>query len=935
MDPTHIFRQGLGSVPPRQNHAQVAQAQRSPQGFHDFSDDEGSGHRVAHTLTACCRCRQRKTRCDPTLPRCLPCERSGSTCEYLDTAKGKKINRYYVIKLQERVRALEAELGQFTDEESDYPYSNEDIVRPGGLIRVRASDETPRYLGPSSGIAMTRLLMEEAKRYTESHRISELIPDVRARGQARMQSIQMTGPAVGRKKSYPTVSERPAEALPKRDTADKLLEVFKQKAQLLWPILHEKQLDQDMDAVYNGDTDPYRNFVVRMVIAVSLQKLDVHYAGLADSYYVAAMQYAEILIRPKDLRALQCLMLIGQYSLLTPTRTPFYYVIGLATRICQQEGLADEKTIATGYNLDPQIIDMRRRLVWAVATAESGLSHHMGRPSGFAKSDDRMDVGFFATVRDELITASGIQAGPPSDSKLVAIHFYKTRQFQSEIRRILYERKRAEPQDDTHPWYGSLEKQMKEWLDASPDSPQWFRPWFTGYYHQLRISLYRPSPQVPLPSARAAKICFESSAFVLDQTLRQIESGSMSITWVFLLTLNAAFNALLWATSYSEVRQAHSREEVEGLVSTSLLCLDRCAERWPGTAYTSQLYAIISKACLQSYDLGAADNQQPAFSMVSPPMTAKKLQFGNVFAQQDNVQQQGQQQQQQEVPFLNPPQFGQVFDSSMEAMNTFNFDPNFPPPQPAFRSNSIFCNPATDSNGRRFSYFPPDLMQTNDGPVEDGGASTASAEQTVASPSDMNSNQLPTPPESVPTGGFSATTPSSGFSPPGMPHASNMSDTSVEASVMSGQANPSPPQKFVSSMTPQPSHAAPAYTTSRPPQASTQQRPLPTASSPNDWFSPPAPFISPYNFGPMGSSFFNDAMPSNFADSAPTGLGLQNMGMGLDGIGPLSSYVPPGRQGSLTHAQQLELMNVLETEGLGDIDAFLSANNTLVDGAWY
>lgn len=239
MDPAHIFRQGLGSVPPRQNHAHAAQPppQSQPQPLHDFSDDDGSGHRVAHTLTACCRCRQRKTRCDPTLPRCLPCERSGSVCEYLDTTKGKKINRYYVIRLQDRVKALEAELGQYTDDETDYPCSNEDMVRPGGMIRVKASDETPRYLGPSSGISMTRLLMEEAKRYTESHRISELIPEVRARSQARMQSIQMTGPAGGgRKKSYPMISERPAESLPKRDTADKLLEVYRQKceATLLW-----------------------------------------------------------------------------------------------------------------------------------------------------------------------------------------------------------------------------------------------------------------------------------------------------------------------------------------------------------------------------------------------------------------------------------------------------------------------------------------------------------------------------------------------------------------------------------------------------------------------------------------------------------------------------------------------------------------------------
>lgn len=147
----------------------------------------------------------------------------------MDTAKGKKINRYYVIKLQDRVRALEAELAHYTDDENDYPKTTEDIVRPGGMIRLKASDETSRYLGPSSGIAMTRLLMEEAKRYTASNRISDLIPEVRARSQARMQSIQMTGPPNGRKKSYPMLSEGPADGLPSRATMDKLIELFIQK----------------------------------------------------------------------------------------------------------------------------------------------------------------------------------------------------------------------------------------------------------------------------------------------------------------------------------------------------------------------------------------------------------------------------------------------------------------------------------------------------------------------------------------------------------------------------------------------------------------------------------------------------------------------------------------------------------------------------------
>ncbi len=213
-----------------------------------------------------------------------------------------------------------------------------------------------------------------------------------------------------------------------------------------------------------------------MVLAISLQKLEISYAGLADSYYLAAMQDFEEVVQPKDLKTLQCLALLSQYSLLTPTRTAVYYVIGLATKICKQMGLSEEKTIDLGIS-DPLVLDMRRRLSWIITTTELGLAHSMGRPSGFAKGDDFIDVNFFAAVADENITSDGIQPGPPCDKKVVAIHYCKMRLLQAEIRRVLYEQKRPEPKHDGHPWFIQMEEKIEEWRDASPERPEWAKPW--------------------------------------------------------------------------------------------------------------------------------------------------------------------------------------------------------------------------------------------------------------------------------------------------------------------------------------------------------------------------------------------------------------------------------------------------------------------------
>ncbi|KAI1112829.1 hypothetical protein F5Y14DRAFT_452675 [Nemania sp. NC0429] len=912
MQASIVFHQveGFGGHMPRP-HREFP-PRKTPNG--DEQEEPGNPHRIAHTLTACCRCRQRKTRCDPTLPRCLPCERSGSICEYFDTTKGKKISRYYVVRLQERVRALDAELGQYVDEDHDpHAGDHEDFIRPG-LVRLNETDETPRYLGPSSGIAMTRVVMEEAKRYTDTSRISELIPNVKGRRKAtapglvaggnRSQSFSM--PVLNsRKKSYPMISAVAAADLPSRGIADKLIEVFHQRAQVFNPVLHEKILANALEDVYSNSQESYPNFVVRLVMAISMQKLNPSYAGLADSYYLAAMEYFEAVVRPKDLKTLQCLVLIGQYSLLTPTRTAVYYVVGLATRISQQLGLADENTIALG-STDPLTLDMRRRLSWIVNNFELGLSHGMGRPNGLSKTDDLIDIKWFETVPDANISESGIIPGPPDENKLVAIHFCKMRLLQAEIRRTLYEMRHPEPRNAHHPWFAAMEAKMDQWLRSSPEKPLWCKPWFRGRYHTMIVTLHRPSPQVPRPSLQSAMKCFDSAAFVIDISSKQMMSAAVDITWVFLLTLYMSLNTLLWSvTRYPDVRAAHSRDEVQELVNVALDIIDQCVERWPGTASASELYTILTRACLQSYDSNGTPNLSSPGSRNTPTPKAETMSPPNNLMDLPPSKPDA-------PPTFGAPHFGYVFggassSSSLEPMDSYT-DLGGPfPPHPTFRSNSIFLNPAThDHPGRRFSYFPPDFTQADGLPGVDPSSSSPS-DATAISPPFLSSPQLAqTPPEAM-SSSIRGDTPGSSILPP-------------------------------SRQRPPPSHAAafavpslPLPQTFPPGQLPQGQRPLPQVSATNssDWYDstsapalpPPPQFISPYAFGGIGAGFWGVTA----AAPGMNGGGFDGLGVGVGGLDvDAARGLPPERQGSLSQAQQIELMDVLENEGMADIDMYLS-----------
>lgn len=604
-------------------------------------------------------------------------------------------------------------------------------------------------------------------------------------------------------------------------------------AQYLFPTLHEPTFAKDIDDAYADTPDPYKNFVVRMVLAISMQKLDTQYAGLADSYYLAAMTHVEAVIRPKDLKTLQCLVLIAQYSLLTPTRTAIYYIVGLATRLCQQLGLTEEKTVISGVSMglvDPVQLDMRRRLSWIVLSMEFGLSHSLGRPNGFATGEDHVDVAFFEKVDDTLITTEGILPGPLSEKKVMAVHFFKMRLLQAEIRRVLYQGKRVDPKDDQDPWFARMEQKLEDWLEASPSSPSWGKPWYVSLNYSVLmpvltltrfkvklntmiVFLFRPSPQVPKPSVRAAILCYDAAASNVVSAGRDVENPAVDITWIFLQSLFMAINTLLWTTSYKQIRTLHSKEELEEHLRIGINIIIKCRDRWPGCGNASQLYDTLGKACLKSY---ALDLQPPSSSSLSANSPASLTDANSPSASEHSAATTGSLTHSHQNYHEPPPTFGYVFNETPNSFAATEYHNSLQAPsQPSFRSNSIFVNPASMRTERRVSYFPPEFGQQQ-----------------------QNQQSLP------------------------------------------------------ESWTP-----LPAATNSSHPSMASSSPPLPVFNN----FGDPTYFLEPqysYNFGPQLYA---------------------------------NNYEMTDRSGSLSHQQQQELMESLESDGLSGIDSFLN----LAPGAYY
>lgn len=165
--------------------------------------------------------RQRKSRCDVGIPKCASCERSNAKCVYYDSAKNATVPRTYIISLRERARALESEVEKLKNE-IQHAADAELMVRGAGRIRFKENDE-PRYLGPSSGIAITRLVMEMAKQHTDSKSIKDVVPELTAQEIKSTFSEESNKPT---SKIYPMISSIPQPNLPPRNLTYRLMDLF-------------------------------------------------------------------------------------------------------------------------------------------------------------------------------------------------------------------------------------------------------------------------------------------------------------------------------------------------------------------------------------------------------------------------------------------------------------------------------------------------------------------------------------------------------------------------------------------------------------------------------------------------------------------------------------------------------------------------------------
>ncbi|BFZ54676.1 Fungal specific transcription factor [Savitreella phatthalungensis] len=426
-------------------------------------------------ITACARCRGRKTKCDRNFPSCGSCSKAGVICEALDPATGRNIPRSYVAHLEEQI----AELQQRNQELRE--------------AAATASPRQPRGDGSDAGSAT-----DSSNQQLSFAKM--MFTAVSTTGQVNSLETPLRQTVV------------PAQ-LPSYDEMMRLRHIYFNHSNPQVPILTYDGFDQYMRVVYQGagggvsgmslgnhsghdssaamadsaEQARATRYFIHIVAAIALGKDPSN--EYASQHHAAALNYLPLVFAGPRLSSLTAVLLLSLYAMQRQSSPGVWYTLGIASRLITDLEL--QSFVPTPEDDGAEI----RRLFWSWYVLDRQVCTYLSRPTSIADNV--------------------IHCPMPADLEPTQLAFCQLRVLQSEIQRILHHA-------DTLPrvwptleaWRGDMQIRLDAWEASRPRTSEQggseFDPLFiTLNYHQTVLLLQGfsanlpPNPLVMLPAARA------------------------------------------------------------------------------------------------------------------------------------------------------------------------------------------------------------------------------------------------------------------------------------------------------------------------------------------------------------------------------------------------------------------------------------------------
>ncbi|RSL57479.1 hypothetical protein CEP54_008237 [Fusarium duplospermum] len=601
------------------------------------------GRRNPRLRMACLRCQRRKIRCDGELPACKNCRNAGAACTDGESARLKDLPREYILTLKRRISWLEgivrsrcpdvdlsqepppatrepsgeAALDETTDtilqspsalQTQDYTEeATETITEPSnqpvrsapgagalsheiGLVSL-GTNQDPRYIGPSSGYFLARVMLNSASKQDE--RLSRSSRDAPFPTKL-IEAIQ--GPL----------------PLPARDMAKQLCDAYFDAIHLQYPILHQPTFLKMLDQAYEQEEmDPVVAFQVFMVLAIGATVLSGRLRARipAESYCLSALQHLEQLNLENSLQGVQCLLLLLIFTIHSPfVRLNVWYLNYHCLAALLDLGLQRNINIGSGISLLEQ--EMRTRIFWVIFSFDRIIATMMGRPIGVR--DEACELRMPQGLSDNALGDLNPSRLPGSEKEMdFAMHLFKAAKLNSEIKYVANSIVRDSPSYayppvvDINGWQTSMLRQLDEWASQIPVSPNepsefYLRTTCQLRYHGLRMLLLRPSPAIPKPFNEALIQCHQSARESIKLFDSLYKKNLLVHSWVTFHALVLSTITLLYCIKVvPEIARDTEIDVLMGDLSISLSVLSATGEHWSGAKRSRDILDELGRSTIR------------------------------------------------------------------------------------------------------------------------------------------------------------------------------------------------------------------------------------------------------------------------------------------------------------------------------------------------
>ncbi|EGX95799.1 C6 transcription factor (UaY), putative [Cordyceps militaris CM01] len=381
---------------------------------------------------ACDRCYRRKARCDRILPACTTCIRGNAECRY-NARQGLAQRDELVESLERRLRQMDAKnralskelqqarakhvsadhtasaateyAGNSTSPEPmeqgssrDAEHGNE-VAKQVFSLSLNAGSHS-QYLGSASGAILANLLGAHGR---IGHVTADIDNDLvfRRFDHAAGHNADNLGPEA---------ASQPSEPL-----ARDLLAAYLSHDHICYPYLHPHALITSLTDLYADksylEDHPVEVFTLDMVFAIATAQVHKYSWNVmpdAETYYERAISRFSTALEAGGLAALQSIMLLCQYRMLSisyGTSASLWHLLGMAARLGLEMGLHREAAYVIPSHLSPAAQararhknEVKRRCFWCLFGMDRIVSNTLGRP--MAINLDDTDTAY-PSIKDE------------------------------------------------------------------------------------------------------------------------------------------------------------------------------------------------------------------------------------------------------------------------------------------------------------------------------------------------------------------------------------------------------------------------------------------------------------------------------------------------------------------------------------------------------